>query len=86
VRVAHETYVQLACFGDDTVIGKKGEPPGSPFFDGVRFSTIAAKNWSDGDDGACGAADGADHAKKLHWMIVPGHCWPLTQMPIALAE
>jgi hypothetical protein len=44
------------------------------------------KNWSDADGGACGAADGADHEKKLHWMIVPGHCWPLTEMPIALAH
>jgi hypothetical protein len=44
------------------------------------------KNWSDAGDGACGAADGADHEKKPHWMIVPGHCWPLTEMPIALAQ
>jgi hypothetical protein len=38
----------------------------------------------DGDD-ACCAGDGADHAKKLHWMIVPGHCGPLKNEPIALA-
>jgi hypothetical protein len=42
-------------------------------------------NSDDDGDGAYGVCGGADHAKKLHWMIVPGHCWMLMEMPIALA-
>jgi hypothetical protein len=40
---------------------------------------------NDDGDGACYAGGGADHAKKLHWMIVPGHCWPSKNEPTALA-
>jgi hypothetical protein len=63
VRVAHETYVHFARFGDDTE-NQKGEPPGSPF-DFVRNGVIAALNLDDDGDGVCCAGDGADHAKKL---------------------
>jgi hypothetical protein len=46
---------------------------------------IAAVIQNDDGDGACYAGGGADRAKKLHWMIVPGHCWPSKNEPIALA-
>jgi hypothetical protein len=40
---------------------------------------------NDDGDGVCYAGGGAGHAKKLHWMIVTGHCWPLKNEPTALA-
>ena len=46
---------------------------------------IAAMKQNDDGDGACCAGGGADHAKKLHWMIVPGHYWPSKNVPTALA-
>ena len=39
----------------------------------------------DGDDAGC-ACDGADRGRKLDWMIVLGHCWPLKNEQIAFAE
>jgi hypothetical protein len=47
--------------------------------------SIAAVTQNDDGDGACYAGGDADHAKKPHWMIVPGHCWPLKHEPRALA-
>lgn len=38
----------------------------------------------DGDDADC-VGDGADREKKRDWMIVPGRCWPLKNVPLALA-
>jgi hypothetical protein len=39
----------------------------------------------DGDDADC-AGDGAGRGRKQDWMIVPGHCWPLKNELISLAE
>jgi hypothetical protein len=85
VRVAHEAHLQSAHFGVDTVKGKKGEPPGSPF--GFLFleAIAAACLDDDGDDAGC-ACDGAGRGKTLDWTIVPGRCLPLKNELTALAE
>jgi hypothetical protein len=85
VRVAHETYVQLARFVDDKAKWKKRGSRPAPPFDFVGNIATAAVNSDDDGDGACYAGDGADHAKKLHWLIAPGHCRPWKNELIALA-
>jgi hypothetical protein len=66
-------------------MAKRGSRPAPPF-DFACYGTIAGVNSDDGGDGVYCAGDDADHAKKLDWMIVPSHCWPLKNEPIAIAE
>ena len=62
--------------------GEDGQP--SPL-SRLYCMSIAAVTQNDDGDGACYVGGGAGHAKKPHWMIVPGHYWPSKNEPTALA-
>jgi len=65
-------------------MAKRGSRQALPF-DFASCQAIAALKQNDDGDGVCCACGGAGHAKKPHWTIAPGHCWPLTHEPTALA-